>query len=171
MLRFSSLIFAAVMIAENKMGNIKEQMNIQTMNLGSSDAGKGVIIDNLLDHISGNQVSYQETMPSSDTNADQVNKEETSPCNTHGQSIDVEEHNESLDCCLDTSESKDIFCYDEVNKQSSRLLCQVDGDIISDSVPSCSVPDRKDFDEEIRDACASIDENSAGGVTCSLENI
>ncbi|PON97232.1 Guanine nucleotide-binding protein, beta subunit [Trema orientale] len=151
----------AVMVTDNKMGDMKEPMNIQTMNLGSSDAGKDVTINNLVDHISGNHVSCHDILPSGDTNADQVSfNEEASLCITWGQSTGVEEHNEFLDCCHETNESKDIFCYDEVHVESSGMLRQVDGDIISESLPSCSVPNRKEFAEEIRDAFASIDEHS-----------
>ncbi|XP_062111488.1 uncharacterized protein LOC133822987 isoform X2 [Humulus lupulus] len=149
----------AVTNAENKMVDMKERMNIQCTSLGSSDARKCIMVDNLADHLSVHQVSYHEILPSGDSNADQISfHEEASPCNTLGLPIGVQEHNEPLDCCLETIESKDKLCYNEVNVEPSGTFCQADDDI-SESLPSCNISNQKEFAEEIRDTCASIDEN------------
>lgn len=147
-------MFSAVLVTETKMTNVNKQLNIQSMNLGSTDAENIVTLDNSMVDICGENASNHEMLPSFDAKADQVGfKDETNPCNTDGQSIGIGEHNKSLDCFLETSESKDIFCYDEVPMDSSGMLQQ--GDVISKSLLSFTVPCKKDCHEEVRDACYS----------------
>ncbi|XP_060958697.1 uncharacterized protein LOC115700532 isoform X3 [Cannabis sativa] len=144
----------AVMNAENKMVDMEELMNIQCTSLGYSDARKCVA-----DHLSVHQVSYHEIMPFGDSKADQVCfHEEACPRDTLGPPIGVQEHNKPLDCCLETTERKDKLCCNEVNVESDGAICQADHDI-SESLPSCNISKKNEFAEEIRDACASIDEN------------
>ncbi|XP_024018311.1 uncharacterized protein LOC21409112 [Morus notabilis] len=141
----------AVLVTENKMVDLKERMNVQITNLHSADAENIVTLDNLRDQIYGEHASYHEILPSFDAKADQVRfNDKAYPCNACGQSIGI---GEESDCFLENSESKDIFCYDEVHMDPSGMLHQ--GDVISKSMPSSTVPFNNDCAEEIRDACHS----------------
>ena len=146
------------------MLDMKTHMNIESTNIGSTDAGNFVIFDNAVDQICAD--SYSEISSSGDVKSGQITfSAETNLCNKCGQCIGNGEHIDSLDCYLETHGSKDIFCYDDVHMDSSTMLPQ--GDIVSESLQRCLLPYRKDFSAEIRDANAGLVKKSEGTVISS----
>ena len=161
------VIFAAVMIAENKDVEKEEETNIQCPDLGSVAPCKSAILDNLVGQQCAEH-SFSHRLPSDNAEDDQTSfNKETCSHNT-GVCVGVDKRNKSLGCHLETSGSKSALCYDEVHIDSSGMHQEVDV-CISESLPTRTSSHKGDFVEKIKDACVNMHENSSSVVITSDE--
>lgn len=152
------IIFAAV-LPENKNVEQKEQIDIQSPDLGSVSPSNCAVLNNLMNHHCAEH-THNYIFPSDKTEDGQpsINKK-TCSHNTHGVSGSVDEHNKSLHCRLETSGSKNVLCCDEVYMDSKGNY-QEGGVYISKSLPTCTSSQKGDFVEEISNACVNMHGNT-----------
>ncbi|XP_062162867.1 uncharacterized protein LOC133869800 isoform X2 [Alnus glutinosa] len=137
----------------------KEERHIQNTVLNlvgqSFEHANSVVLDSFEDDQCGDLATKQVILYSDIAEADLVSfEEDTCPPNTWGQLI---VQNESSVSRVETSGSKDIFCYSEVHMTLNEK--PQDGDMcISESVLACTSPSDNVLPENTN-ACANLDEN------------
>ncbi|XP_048319035.1 uncharacterized protein LOC107429040 isoform X1 [Ziziphus jujuba] len=145
-------------LPENENVEQKERIDIQSLDLGSVAPNNCAVHNNVVNHHYAED-TFNHTFPSDNAEESACLNKETCSHNTHGVSGSVDEHNESIDCRLETSGSKNVFCCDEVCMDSNGV--HQEGDVyISKSPPTCASSQKRDFVEEVRDACVNMHENS-----------
>jgi hypothetical protein len=152
------LSFTVVTLAESAHME-KEERHIQNTVLNlvgqSFEHANSVVLDSFEDDQCGDLATKQVILYSDIAEADLVSfEEDTCPPNTWGQLI---VQNESSVSRVETSGSKDIFCYSEVHMTLNEK--PQDGDMcISESVLACTSPSDNVLPENTN-ACANSDEN------------
>lgn len=155
---FLSFKPAAVTLAESAHME-KEERHIQNTVLDlvgpSFEHANSIVLDSFEDDQCGDLATKQVILSSDIAEADQVSFEkDTCPPNTWGQ---LTVQNESSVSHVETSGSKDIFCYNEVHMTLNKKPQEGDT-CISESVLACTSPSNYVLPENIN-ACANLDEN------------
>lgn len=151
------LIFAAVMLSENKEKEKNEETTIQSPGLGSLAPSKRAILDNIVGHQSAEH-SFNHKMPADNAKDDQaISHGEAFSHSSHRVCSGLDKHNKSLNCHRDISESKSVLCCNELHMDSSGLQDEVD-------IPTCNSFHKGDFVEEIREANENVHESTMGVV-------